>query len=83
VAAIVAAYSPSANEAQTESGLIKPVLDALGHTVEVQASLTAPGTAKKPDYVFYHDQAALEANKGKKLTEELLAGRAYAVGDAK
>ena len=83
VAAIVAAYSPSANEAQTESGLIKPILDVLGHTVEVQASLTAPGTAKKPDYVFYYDQAALEANKGKKLTEDVLAGRAYAVGDAK
>ncbi len=83
VEAILAAYSPSANEAQTEIGLIKPVLDALGHTVEVQASLVTPGTAKKPDYVFYRDQSALETNKGKRLTEELLAGRAFAVGDAK
>ncbi|MGH2391844.1 MAG: hypothetical protein ACRDIE_26925, partial [Chloroflexota bacterium] len=83
VQAILAAYSPSANEAQTETGLIMPLLDAIGHTVEVQASLVTPGTAKKPDYVFYHDHAALMANKGKKLTEDLLAGRAYAVGDAK
>ena len=35
IQAIVAAYTPSNNEAQTEDGLIKPVLRALGHIFEV------------------------------------------------
>jgi hypothetical protein len=83
IQAIVARYTPSTNEAQTEDDLIKPVLRALGHTFEVQASLEAPGTARKPDYVFYNDEAAQRATEGRKLTEHLLAGRAYAVGDAK
>jgi type I restriction-modification system DNA methylase subunit len=81
--AILAAYVPSENEAQTEEGLVKPVLYALGHPFEVQASLETPDGAKRPDYVFYRDQAALAANKGKKLNESLLLGRALAVGDAK
>jgi len=76
-------YVPSANEAQTEEGLIKPILTALGHTYEVQAPLATPGTAKKPDYILYRDAAALNARKGQTLTEEVLQGAALAVGDAK
>ena len=80
---ILAAYTPSNVEAQTEDGLIKPVLAAIGHTFEVQAALHTPDGTKKPDYVFYRDQAALVANKGKTLSETLLASGAIAVGDAK
>lgn len=83
IAAIVAAYTPSTNEAQTEDGLIKPVLAVLGHTIEVQASLATPDGTKKPDYIFYHDQAALIANRGPVVNETTLRGRAIAVGDAK
>ncbi len=83
ITGIVASYVPSDNEAQTEEDLVKPILHALGHTFEVQPTLDTPGTPTKPDYVFYQDQVALVANKGKKLTEEILDGRAFAIGDAK
>jgi len=80
---ILASFHPSTKEAQTEEDFVKPVLRALGHLFEVQASLETPGSVKAPDYIFYRDQAALAANKGKKLNEGLLKGRALAVGDAK
>jgi len=83
IAAIFKKYKPSENEPQTEDGFVKPVLQALGHTFEIQAPLaTAEGT-KKPDYIFYLDEDALNANKGKRLDDHLLQGRAFAVGDAK
>jgi hypothetical protein len=63
ITAIWQAYTPSDNEAQTEDGLIKPVLAALGHTFEVQPSLTTPDGTKRPDYVFYRDQAGLVASQ--------------------
>ncbi len=80
---IFADYTPSEKEAQTEDDFVKPVLKRLGHLFEVQASLETPDGTKAPDYVFYHNQSALVANKGKKLNETLLQGRAFAVGDAK
>jgi hypothetical protein len=83
VAAIIAAYRPSPNEAQLERELVRPVLEALGHTFEVQAALRTPDGAKRPDYVFYRDQAALDANKGETLTDALLQAGGLAVGDAK
>ncbi len=58
------------------------MLRRLGHTFEVQPSLETPDGSKTPDYVFYRDQAALVANKHKKLNDRLLAA-AIAVGDAK
>jgi hypothetical protein len=82
VRAIFAAFTPSANEAQTERELVRPVLEALGHSFEVQASLRTPKGTKKPDYLFYQDQAALVANKGRTLTDADLAA-AFAIGDAK
>ena len=68
---IFASYTPSKNESQTETGLIQPVLQALGHDFEVQASLQTPEGTKKPDYVFYKDAASLDANKGQTLDEEI------------
>ena len=82
VQALMAAFVPSSNEAQTEHDLVRPVLTALGHTFEVQAALRTPKGTKKPDYLFYRDPAALTANKGRTLTDaDLLA--AFAIGDAK
>src|SRR5947209_10582286 len=80
---IIADYTPSEKEAQTEEGVVKPVLKRLGHLFEVQASLETPDGTKTPDYVFYRNQGVLVANKGKKLNETLLQGQALAVGDAK
>jgi hypothetical protein len=83
IAALYAAFTPSSNEAQTESDLVRPILAALGHTFEVQAALRTPDGTKKPDYVFYRDRAALDANKDATLTEERLRSGGLAVGDAK
>ncbi len=69
LAALYASFTPSDNEAQTEDGWIKPVLKALGHDFEVQPPLKTPDGTKRPDYVFYRTQAALNANKGKTLTD--------------
>ena len=80
---ILADYTPGDKEAQLEDDLVKPVLRQLGHTFEIQPSLETPDGTKAPDYVFYRDQAALLANRGKKLKEASLQGRAFAVGDAK
>ena len=82
VQAIFASFTPSSNEAQTERDLVRPVLEALGHSFEVQAALRTPKGTKKPDYLFYRDSSALNANKGKTLTDADLKG-AFAVGDAK
>ncbi len=83
VRAIYAAFAPSSIEAQTEDDLIKPVLAALGHSVEVQAALKTPDGTKKPDYIFYRDLAARDANKNKTLDDRLPTQGALAVGDAK
>jgi very-short-patch-repair endonuclease len=81
--ALYAGFAPSSIEAQTEDDLIKPALAALGHSFEVQAALRTPDGTKKPDYVFYRDLAARDANKGKTLDDSLPAQGAFAVGDAK
>jgi hypothetical protein len=83
IAPIVRASVPSDNEAQTEEDLIRPILRVLGHTFEVQPALKTPDGTKKPDYVFYRDLAALNANKNRILDEVLLQGKTFAVGDAK
>jgi hypothetical protein len=83
VAAIFHKYSPSANEAQTEHDLIRPVLLALGHDFEVQPALKTPDGARRPDYVFYRDAAALNANKNRTLDDRLPQQGGFAVGDAK
>ncbi len=82
VRALLAAFTASTNEAQTERELVRPVLEALGHSFEVQAALRTPRGTKKPDYLFYRDLAALNANKNRVLTDADL-GAALAVGDAK
>src|SRR5579859_7281199 len=81
---LYARFTPNVNnEAQTEDDWIKPVLRAMGHTFEVQAWLKTPDGAKRPDYFFYRDNAALIANKNKILDADDLQQGAFAVGDAK
>jgi hypothetical protein len=83
ISGLFASFMPSDNEAQTEEGLVKPVLLLLGHDFEVQPALETPDGPKRPDYVFYRDAASLNANKNRTLNDELLRGSAFAVGDAK
>ncbi|MEO6062913.1 MAG: N-6 DNA methylase [Thermoflexales bacterium] len=83
IAALLARFVPSANEAQTERELVRPVLELLGHTFEVQPALTTPDGTKRPDYVLYADSAARDAQKNRVLTDALPGAEALAVGDAK
>jgi len=81
---LFAKFTPNPNnEAQTEDDWIKPVLQTLGHIFEVQVPLKVPDGVQKPDYIFYRDEQAYIANKGKTATEENLKQGAYAIGDAK
>ena len=83
ISSVFASFTPSANEAQTERDLVRPVLKILDHDFEVQAPLLTPDGTKRPDYVLYNDAAAVAANKGRTLNDEVLRGGAFAVGDAK
>ena len=47
---------PHANESQTESDWIRPILRMLGHHFAVQVSIEAQGGSKTPDYVFCPDE---------------------------
>ncbi|MCL4499817.1 MAG: N-6 DNA methylase, partial [Chloroflexi bacterium] len=83
IARIFEGFVPSNNERQTEENLVMPVLTLLGHTYEVQASLKTPEGTKTPDYVFYRDADARDANKNRVLTDALSQQGGFAVGDAK
>ena len=83
IGALLAKYKPSDKEAQLEHDFIRPVLRILGHTFEVQASLATPDGTKQPDYIFYRDEAARIANKGRLADEANLKHGAFAIGDAK
>ncbi len=85
---LYASFSPSAssaNEAQTESDWIRPILKELGHTFEVQAKLKMPGPTSNqhPDYIFYSSEEQTLANRGRELDDRSVQYGALAVGDAK
>ena len=42
ISRLFASFTPSSNEAQTEEGLVRPVLRLLGHDFEVQPALETP-----------------------------------------
>lgn len=83
IAGLLDRFTPSTMEAQTEDDLVKPVLEMLDHTFEVQAALRTPDGTKRPDYVFLKDEGTRAALKGKTLDDALLKSAAFAVGDAK
>jgi hypothetical protein len=81
-----AAFAPTdaTNEAQTEQEWMRPVLQELGHSFEVQASLKVPGNkVQRPDYIFYRDDAQRLANRNSTVDEDAGRHGAFAVGDAK
>jgi len=84
IRAIFAGFVPSEDETQTEKDFIRPVLDALGFAYEVNVRLRVPGThPDRPDYAFYRDDAARQANKNVVLDKRLPEQGGIAVGDAK
>ncbi len=79
-------YEPHAGEKGTETkeGWVRSMLRDLRHDAfATQPSLAVPGGTQAPDYVFYWDTSAQDADKGRTLDEERLSGRSYAVDDAK
>ncbi len=81
-----AAFAPTnaTNEAQTEQEWIRPVLQELGHSFEVQAPLKVPGNkVQRPDYVFYRDEMQRRENRNRIIDEDANQHGAFAVGDAK
>ena len=83
IAEVYEHFTPSENERQTEEDLVIPILRLLGHTFELQVRLRTSDGTKKPDYVFYRDAGARDANKDGTLTDTLPEQGGIAVGDAK
>ncbi len=74
---------PEYNENQLENHWFKPILAQLGHVFETQASV--PGLdhrAKRPDYVFFPDEAARQQAAGLQ-NEKTYSDQALTVGEVK
>ena len=74
---------PDYNESQLEQYWFRPILEQLGHVFELQASV--PGLeehTKRPDYVFFPDDAARQ-RAASLQNEEDYAAEALAVGEVK
>jgi type I restriction-modification system DNA methylase subunit len=74
---------PDYNESQLEQYWFQPILEQLGHVFELQASV--PGLeehTKRPDYVFFPDDAARQ-RAASLQNEEDYAAEALAVGEVK
>jgi len=77
------AQLPHYKESQLEDNWFKPIFDRLGHTWEGQAAV--PGLArstKKPDFVFFPDEAARKTAVSHQNTRDY-AAHALAVGEVK
>ncbi|MBK7216593.1 MAG: Eco57I restriction-modification methylase domain-containing protein [Candidatus Promineofilum sp.] len=78
-----AAQLPAYSEAQLEERWLKPILGQLGHVWESQATVPGlEGAIKKPDYVFFADEATRMAAVAAQRSDEY-ARRALAVGEVK
>ena len=74
---------PEYNEDQLEDHWFKPILTQLSHTFERQASVSGlEAGVKRPDYVFFPDQARRQAAVSAQRTEDYTAD-ALAVGEVK
>lgn len=82
IAPLVNAFRGGA-EAETEYALVRPVLEALGHTLAVQRSLKTAYGVKRPDYLLCRDAAARAGLPDEALDDAMVRGRAVAVADAK
>lgn len=80
--AAIAEFADNLNEPQTEEQFIRPVLEILGHTFEVQPVLRTSLGTKKPDYAFFAGQEAL-AHAHPQINTNAFFKTATAIGDAK
>ena len=80
--ASIAGFADNLNESQTEEKFIRPVLEILGHTFEVQPVLRTSLGTKKPDYAFFAGQEAL-AHAHPQINTNAFFKTATAIGDAK
>ena len=80
--ASIAEFADNLNEPQTEEKFIRPVLEILGHTFEVQPVLRTSLGTKKPDYAFFAGQEAL-AHAHPQINTNAFFKTATAIGDAK
>ena len=78
-------FTPNAenrNEAQTERGLIRPLLKLLGHIFEVQPTIQTPQGTKRPDYAFFASEDSHDTAQSHINTNQFFQ-TALAIGDAK
>ena len=80
--AAIAEFADNLNEPQTEEQFIRPVLEILGHTFEVQPVLRTSLGTKHPDYAFFAGQEAL-AHAHPQINTNAFFKTATAIGDAK
>ena len=80
--ASIAEFAENLNESQTEERFIRPVLEILGHTFEVQPTLSTSQGTKRPDYAFFAGQEAL-ARVHPQINTNAFFNTAIAIGDAK
>ena len=73
---------PALSEAALEEEWVRPVLDILGHTYHVGASLPSPEGTRTPDYALFPDEETRRAALPHLGTAEFFK-TALAVGDAK
>ena len=78
----IAEFADNLNEPQTEEQFIRPVLEILGHTFEVQPVLRTSLGTKQPDYAFFAGQEAL-ARAHPQINTNAFFNAATAIGDAK
>ena len=80
--AAIAEFADNLNEPQTEEQFIRPVLEILEHTFEVQPVLRTSLGTKQPDYAFFAGQEAL-AHAHPQINTNAFFKTATAIGDAK
>ncbi len=76
----------SYSEANLESRFIRPILDRLGHSYDVQVPIIVKGERKKPDYAFFIDETTrklAQEERRKVRKKSIYFKRASLLGEAK
>lgn len=76
----------SYSEANLESRFIRPILDRLGHSYDVQVPIIVKGERKKPDYAFFANETTrklAQEERRKVRKKSIYFKRASLLGEAK
>lgn len=74
------------SEANLENRFIRPILDRLGHSYDVQVPIVVKGERKKPDYAFFIDgttRKLAQEERRKTKKKSIYFKRASLLGEAK